>query len=564
MKMKKVLSLMLAATLTLSLAACGGKDGGQEPQGESKEEASDSPQEETPSADEADEADDAGEADGSQESAGGDSGMKITEEPVTLTVLTTRWGNMGDSFTNNEFLQQLEAETNVHIEWQVQSLNDWGEQKGIMLAGGELPDIVFGNQTFNDADIMNNSELFMPLDDLIDQYMPNYKKALEEMPDLKKVCTFPDGKMYSMGKNLPLRPKSCNQPIINKQWLDNLNLEVPTNVDELYEVLKAFKEQDANGNGDPNDEIPISGSKGISMDLLNPWGITDLNGYKMLVNEDGSLTYYPTCEAYKEGLKWLNKLYSEGIIDPEAFTQDDAMLTAKRQDPNIARVGLEYAWTADSNFGQWSSEYTIIPPIAGPDGKCYTGGDVNGVSSIVRNEVMITTFCENPEVAAKWIDLFYTGEASIQNFWGGIGNVITKHDDGTYTLNDPPEGTSADAWYWDSSLRDFGPKYVSSEFEKNVKLSTESGDGKKVEDSKIAEDTVTTPYPNVMFTNEENEERPTLTTDIDKYVESTRAKWITEGGIDEEWDAYVEQLNAMGLERLIEIYTDAYERYMAQ
>ena len=562
MKMKKVLSLMLAATLTLSLSACGGKDSGQESQGGSKEEASGSSQEDAPSEEEADGAD-AGEADGSQESAGG-SGMQITEEPVTLTVLTTRWGNMGDSFTNNEFLQQLEAETNVHIEWQVQSLNDWGEQKGIMLAGGELPDIIFGNQTFNDADIMNNSELFMPLDDLIDQYMPNYKKALEEMPDLKKVCTFPDGQMYSMGKNLPLRPKSCNQPIINKQWLDNLNLEVPTNVDELYEVLKAFKEQDANGNGDPNDEIPISGSKGISMDLLNPWGITDLNGYKMLVNEDGSLTYYPTCEAYKEGLKWLNKLYAEGIIDPEAFTQDDAMLTAKRQDPNVSRVGLEYAWTADSNFGQWSSEYTIIPPIAGPDGKCYTGGDVNGVSSIVRNEVMITTFCENPEVAAKWIDLFYTGEASIQNFWGGIGNVITKHDDGTYTLNDPPEGTSADAWYWDSSLRDFGPKYVSSEFEKNVKLSTESGDGKKVEDSKIAEDTVTTPYPNVMFTNEENEERPTLTTDIDKYVESTRAKWITEGGIDEEWDAYVEQLNAMGLERLIQIYTDAYDRYMAQ
>lgn len=559
MKMKKVLSLLLAASLTFSLAACGNGgsgsesgSGSSEAQSESSEPAEDSSQAQEPASDE---------ADGGQEDGGA---MPITEEPVTLTVLTTRWGNMGDSFTNNEFLQQLEAESNVHIEWQVQSLNDWSEQKGILLAGGELPDIIFGNQTFNDADIMNNSELFMPLDDLINQYMPNYKKALEEMPDLKKVCTFPDGQMYSMGKNLPLRPKSCNQPIINMQWLDNLGLEVPTNVDELYEVLKAFKEQDANGNGDPNDEVPISGSKGISMDLLNPWGITDLNGYKMMVNEDGSLTYYPTSEAYKEGIKWLNKLYAEGIIDPETFTQDDAMLTAKRQDPNVSRVGFEYAWTADSNFGQWSSEYSIIPPIAGPDGKCYTGGDENGVSSIVRNEVLITTFCENPEVAAKWIDQFYTGEASIQNFWGGIGNVITKHEDGTYTLNDPPEGTSADAWYWDSSLRDFGPKYVSSEFEKNVKLSTESGDGKKVEDSKIAEDTITTPYPNVMFTNEENEERPTLTTDIDKYVESTRAKWITEGGIDEEWDSYIEQLNAMGLERLIEIYTDAYERYMGQ
>ena len=122
-----------------------------------------------------------------------------------------------------------------------------------MLAGGELPDIIMGFQTFNDADIMNNLDLFIPLDDLVENYMPNYKQALEEMPDLKNIATFPDGHMYSMSKNLPLRPVSCNQPIINKQWLDNLGLQEPTNIEELYNVLKAFKEQDANGNGDPND-----------------------------------------------------------------------------------------------------------------------------------------------------------------------------------------------------------------------------------------------------------------------------------------------------------------------
>lgn len=553
-RMKKILSLGLTTAMILSMAGCGSAETTQTASSEAaveQEAAADAPAAES-----------AGDAAAAEDGNFNAEGMPIVDEPITLTVLTTRWGNMGDSFKENEFLKQLEADSNVKIEWQVQSLNDWSEQKGIMLAGGELPDIVFGFQTFNDTDIMNNSELFLPLDDLVDQYMPNYKAALEEMPDLKKVTTFPDGNMYSLAKNLPLRPISCNQPIINTQWLDNLGLEAPTTLDELYEVLKAFMEQDANGNGDPNDEIPISGAKGLNMDLLNPFGITDVNGYKMLVNDDGSLTYYPTSEAYKEGIKWLNKLYAEGIIDAEAFTQDDTMLSAKRQDPNVSRVGFEYAWSADANFGQWSSEYSIIAPIAGPDGKAYTGGDPNGVSSIMRNEVLITKFCEYPEVAARWIDQFYTGEASIQNFWGGIGTVITKHDDGTYTLNDPPEGTSADSWYWDSSLRDFGPKYVSREFEANVKLSSESGDGLKYELSKIAEDTVTTPYPNVMFTNEENEERPTLATDIDKYVESTRAKWVTEGGIDEEWDAYIEQLNAMGLERLIQIYTDAYNRYM--
>jgi len=544
---KKLLCLILALATMLSLVGCGNKTTEVTTDGNKVEDAGN--------------VSGGGEAEASDTDNFNETGMPIVKEPVTLTVLTTRWGNMGDSFKNNEFLVDLETRSNVKIEWQVQSLNDWSEQKGIMLASGELPDVIFGFQTFNDADIMNNLELFLPLNDLVEQHMPNFKQATEEMPDLAKVATFPDGNMYSLSKNLPLRPVSCNQPIINKQWLDNLGLSVPTTIDELYNVLKAFKEQDANGNGDPNDEIPISGAKGLSMDLLNPFGITDINGYKIMVNDDQTLTYYPTSEQYKEGIKWLHKLYSEGIIDAEAFTQDDTMLSAKRQDPNVSRVGFEYAWTPDSNFGQWSSEYAVIAPIKGADGKQYTGGDPNGVSSIMRNEVLITKFCEQPEVAARWIDEFYTGEASIQNFWGGIGNVITKHDDGTYTLNDPPEGTSADSWYWDSSLRDFGPKYVSKEFAEMVKLSPTSGDGLKVELSKIAEATVTTPYPNVMFTDEENEERPTLTTDIDKYVETTRAKWITEGGIDEEWDAYIEQLNAMGLERLIQIYTDAYERY---
>ncbi len=546
---KQLVSVLLLLVLTLSLVGCA--------KGETAKEAGKEDGSKQESVDKSSGTD-------TQDSNLNQTGMPIAKEPVTLKVLTTRWGNMGDSFANNEFLKELEAKTNVKIEWQVQSLNDWNEQKGIMLAGGELPDIIFGHQTFNAADIMNNKDLFLPLNDLIANYMPNYSKALEEMPDLKKITTFPDGNMYSLGKNLPKRPVSCNQPIINKKWLDNLGLQVPTTLDELYTVLKAFKDQDANGNGDPNDEIPISGSKGIGMDLLNPFGITDIVGYKVMVNSDNTLTYFPTSDAYKEGIKWLHKLYSEGIIDPETFTQDDSMLTAKRQDPNVARVGMEYAWTPDSNFGKWSSEYEVIAPIKGYDGKQYTGGDFNGVSSIMRNEVLITKYCKNPEIAARWIDEFYTGEASIQNFWGGIGTVITKHDDGTYTLNDPPEGTSADAWYWDSSLRDFGPKYISKEFEGKIILSPNSGDGLKVTLSKMAESTVTTPYPKVMFTNEENEERPTLVTDIDKYVESTRAAWVTEGGVDEGWDEYVKQLNAMGLERLMEIYQDAYDRYSNQ
>ena len=488
-------------------------------------------------------------------------GLPIVNEPVTLHVLTTRWGNMGDSFTQNQWLIDLEKKTNVKVEWQVQSLNDWGEQKSIMLASGELPEVIIGSQTFSDFDIMNNKEFFLDLTEYIDKYMPNLKEAMETIPEFKTIITFPDGKIYSLPKNLPSRPQTRNHPIINKRWLDNLGLEEPTNIDELYNVLKAFKEEDANGNGDPDDEIPICGAKGLSMDLLNPFGITDLNGNHMMVMDDGSLVYYPITENYREGIKWLRQLYAEGIIDPESFTQDATMQDSKRKNPSVSLVGFDYAWTPDAIFGKWSDEYIALAPIKGPDGKQYAEGDKNGVFSITRNEAEITKFCKHPEVAARWLDQFYDGEASIQNFWGAIGTVITKNSDGTYTLNDPPEGVSADAWYWDQSLRDFGPKYVSPDFQKKIKLSPNSGDGLKLELSKLGDPFVTTPYPDVMFTVEEYETLSTLLTDIDKYIETTRAKWIVDGGIDEEWDAYIKQLENMGLDQLIKIYTDAYNRF---
>ena len=97
-------------------------------------------------------------------------GMPIVDEPVTIRVLTMRWADMGDSFADNPFLVNLEKESNVKIDWQIVSSNDWGDQKPIMLAGGTevLPDVVLGFQTFNESDIMSNVEYFVPLEDMIE------------------------------------------------------------------------------------------------------------------------------------------------------------------------------------------------------------------------------------------------------------------------------------------------------------------------------------------------------------------------------------------------------------
>ncbi len=361
-------TIVLAAVLLFNLAGCSGS-GDKDPKS------------------------DAAASDFNQE------GLPIVNEPITLDVLTVRWGNMGDTFVQNQWLKDLEQSTNVKINWQVMSSNDWGEQKSIMLASGTLPDIVFGDIVFSDADIVNNLTYFRPLDDYIDQYMPNLKAAMEETPEMKQMSTFPDGKIYSLPARLPSRPQSSIQPIINKTWLDKLGLEVPDNTEELYQVFKAFKTQDPNGNGKP-DELPVSGSGNISIDLLNPFGITDINGNSMMVI-DNEPVYYPITENYKEAIKWAHKLYSEGLIDQEIFTQDNTMLTAKHQNPDVPLVGFSNQWVPDAVFGQWKDQYIAIPSIAGPDGKRYQGGEPLGMN-LRRNEFLITTSNEYPEVSARW------------------------------------------------------------------------------------------------------------------------------------------------------------------
>lgn len=482
----------------------------------------------------------------------------FADEPVELTVLTMRWGDHGDSFTNNQWLKDTEAKLGVKINWQVVSSNDWTEQRGLMLAGGELPDIFIGNQTIRDGDVTANRAYFMELTDVVDQYMPNYKNALETIPAMKKIASEVDGTMYSFSKIQPARPTVRNQLIINKTWLDALKLEVPTNIDELKAVMVAFKEGDPNGNG-LADEIPFSHNGDIPSDWLSPFGVTDINETMMSIT-DGDPFFYPTSEGYKAGIAWTRELYELGVIDAEIFTQDWSMLTNKWINEEAPLVGMSYQWTPDSVFGQWSSQYIAIAPIADMEGNAYSSGDPDGIFAIMNNEAHITTQCENVEIAAKWLDEFYTSEASIQNFWGAIGTVITKNDDGTYVLNDPPEGTSADAWYWAESLRDFGPKYVEPGFNDKLLLDSASGDGFKLQIAKMAEAFVTAPFPAVKYTLEENDELALLGTDIGGYCQQMRAKWVTEGGIDEDWDAYIAQLNAMDLERFVEIRLDAYNR----
>ena len=234
--------------------------------------------------------------------------------------------------------------------------------------------------------------------------MPNLNKAFEKEPKLKAMVTNPDGHIYSLPKKLPMRPIVGNQLFINKKWLDNLGLKMPETYDELVTVLQAFKDKDANGNGDVNDEIPFgSGNFDPTFSYILPFNnrLGGDNTYEMSV-KDGKPVYLRTEESYKQGIAAMHEAYKKGLIDPELFTEDTSMSVAKRMDKGVARVGVSSGWTADATFGQHASEYAPLPALKGPDGKQYVVSDPDHLN-YGRNEILITNKCKDPAKLLKWL-----------------------------------------------------------------------------------------------------------------------------------------------------------------
>ena len=494
----------------------------------------------------------------------------------TYKIATVRWTDTWPTdFLESGIMKELEEKHGINIEWDIYYNSDWSEQKSLLLASGDLPDAFLGSICLNISDMTQNKSLFLDLTDLInEETMPNLTSIFESDPEMKAVCTDRDGKIYSLPKKLGLRPEACGNALyINKEWLDNLGLAVPTTYEELETVLEAFVTEDADGDGDATNEIGYTNSAGptvLSGDLRNilfPFGtmVSRADNY-MGLNSEGEPVFMPAQENYKEAVEWMHGLWEKGILDPEYFTQEASMATSKRQAEGGSQVGLITGWTADSEAGGNADQFVLLEALQGPDGNRYVENESNYVD-ISDRELVISKDCENPEKLLAWADDFYDNVVTLQTTYGSISDgCITDNGDGTYAVNEPEDGSSLDTSAWSNALKDFGPKYMTEDFEANVTLPADQGDGIRLLEDEVNAKYVTTDknvgFPMVQYTSDEQNTLTMLGTDIYQYVEAQYAHWVVDGGIEEEWDAYLEQLDAMGLQDLVKAQTDAYNAYL--
>lgn len=503
-------------------------------------------------------------------------GDKLTEEKVTFRLVVAKDPTQTD-FNKMEFFEKLEEKTNVHIEFEVYDAVNYNDQKNLMLAGGQLPDGFFGYQSLSMDDINANGPLgmFIPLDDLIDKNAPLYKAKLEENALLNGLSTALDGKKYSFGTVNEAEVRNYPDNLcINKTWLDKLGLEVPTTMDEYYTVLKAFKEKDPNGNGKA-DEIPFEFTKYNHItgygSFFGAFGRVDVhNGSQVtpldhMVVEDGKVVLTADKPEYKEAIKYLKKFFDEKLFDEEGLVHEQSQYQAKMTNKEPI-VGSYWAWGTEAVAPEVWDQYIAIAPLKGPSGEAPHVKNRRNNINVMGTGMTITKECKNPELLVQWTDKFYDTIQTLEAGNGTIGVGLVDKGDGTYDYDKNP-GPNGENWTEMGGMRapkDNAPRYMSADMYGTLLPYSTADEAKMNVINEFYKDLPTDlTLPNINFTPEELKINSTKGLDISNLIKQKQSQWLLgQGDIDKEWDAYVAQLDKLGLKDYLASIQTAYDRTM--
>ena len=492
-------------------------------------------------------------------------------------------------YDSNVVLNELAENAGITIEWDTMS-DSLSEQVNIRIAGEQLPD-AFQGVGFSNYDISTYGAdgVFIDLTPYLNaDVMPNLTKILEEHPDIRAAITMSDGKIYGLpaaeqmgtaGIGLEEDYSIYTVPqfsMINKAWLDQLGLPVPTTLDELHDALVAFKENDMSatyyGNA-PGSTIPMStgfdqwcwgqnvfyagfGFTNWTNDICND----------LVLQDDGTVDFVSTWDGYRDAVTYFHDWYAEGLMDVEMFSQSTSQLIAKCSQ---GQVGVATWWYIEEVMGEKSSDYVFLPILEGPDGTYNVtvrdGGAVNS------GNLNITSACGNPEALLKFYDQWYDGEVVMQLQYGPIGTFFTEQDDKgmwiSITDEEAREKFGKSAGELKGVHEVYGPKLILSSYY-NDYFYMEDRAIVRLQD--LANSWVNpyvksmTTYPiDCVFTSDELEVIDRYRADFESAVSEQEALWLKDGGpSDEEWDAYCQMLvDSCGMEELQKVYQAAYDRY---
>ena len=537
-------------------------------------------------------------------------GLPIVQQEVTYRIISPK-NALADNYNDMLLFQNMRAQTNVNIIWENLGEESFQATRNLILADTRnLPDAMY-HAGFSDRDIIQYSaaKTILAFDNYLD-YMPNLKRILAEREDIRRVITAPDGHIYALPRveemGLLQYP---NLLFLNKAWvnklsdagliksangtsftvsitggnlaenstyenivLNELNIEINgSKVDgfrwDQYEaILKAMKDN-ASFLTNAQNIIPMTfrfgGWQGNQSDLYAAFGVPENIDHRTIV--DNQVVFTATTQKFKQATNEIASWISKGLIEQDVFVQGEMEFLAKGKG-NDQRLGSFYWWEKETVIKpEWQADYVAIPPLISPDGQTQMIG-VSNNQEISKGNFVVFSKAQNPEILMTWIDRFYDPVVSAQVNYGPIGIVYEEEltADGRLIQKPIPDGMTADELRLKNSP--MGVIYLSYEqWEKNLVMEYRARLRLEILEvyAKPYVPANVTHYPNVSFTLQEINNINRYASDVYDYVFQQLTKWLLEGGVsDAEWNAYISQLNRMGLDNMMGAFQSAYERYL--
>lgn len=533
-----------------------------------------------------------------------DNPYRIVRDPVTIKIFAPHSAG-NPEYNTLEMFNYLSEITGLNFDFTTPDTSAYTNQRsGVWKSSDGLPDLFLFNNSISeqvqylelgyDAYVPFNDDSYsykvgnenIEVGNIIDNYMPNYKKGLEEnfgidktKEDAVKVATLSDGKMYSTLSVNDVARDLTFKMFINQNWIDNINNnydgyngkllpnanEIKT-IEEYLNVLRAFKSMDANDNGNPNDEIPVS-SKSLQYlrnFILASYGYVS---YGAEIESDYSkFTYVPYTEAYRNYLKFANTLWSEGLMDKNTFsiTTDNQMAQAGNQNKlgsfvsaaAYLTVGYEY----ESNyvtFGPLTSSYYNGSPLQWGFGSFKADGACVPQKSIYVREVARLLDIMYSDLGTQLISYGVEGknwnwDDETKTNWTFIVPDTWQGNQEQYRATITPNVGSASALYWSNN---FVGK-MNDEIIKNLN-----------EMSEIYRPFLKVPEPaEIKMNSEEYAIITTIKASLDPQLQYLEASYVrgennNDPYNDDSWNSFVSKLKGYGADDLLKCYNDSLARY---
>ncbi len=541
MKFKKLCALLLAALMLMGcIAGCGNDN--KETTADSKETtgATDAPTDAPTEAE--------------PPLYNEDGSLPLVNEPVTLKVLTKDWPNFASKESDKALLWKwLEEKTGIHFEVTSYPAEELKTKLPLIMASpDEMPDIFFACD-FTAADVLSygqNGQLLM-LDDYIEKYGKNIKECFDTLPEAYGAAAAADGHIYSL-PSFNGRDGVAGETFgVSADWLERVGVEMPSTVEELFEVFQAFEAHgDPNGDGIKGNEIYWSGWRSnftsncyemFGLECYWPWkGCT----YSAV---DDKVFFVPTSDNYKYMLTVVNQFYEAGYIDPDVFTQASKEFVVKQN------ADLTFILSAVDNPEEAAYAGRVGETWATPLGSAVSDPIVITGASYQTDIGLVSANTKYPEVCVLLLDYLFSEEASKTAYFGQEGIDYRVVDEENFVL----ESTSKD-WLVTSGLT---PLLV-SRWARDEWAQPAANELRQLKQDIRDEYGVFCWQNYVKFTAEEAETVNFISADLGGFCDDYFVGFITgKYDIEKDWDAYVKECESMKLAELTAAYQTAYNRY---